>query len=206
MEKVKLDFGNIQEEAVEVTGKNGDKVMVRKRIPYVEKEAQAYELAAGSFVIDAEGGVCYTSFKKNLLDKYLIAKYYTNIDVSDIEDDDGYMKLFDYLYYNELYDKIGQVIAADYFGCVSDMAWHLSGAAEQVYEKKNSLAYKLDQTFGFLFTGEDLTDQIAAAEGVNEKMVDMFKALQERDEKNALLKNSKAKVSSGGAVLNMAKK
>ena len=86
------------------------------------------------------------------------------------------------------------------------LAHLLMEAAKTVHEKEHSLARKVDRAFGFLFTGEDLTEQIAQAEGINEKLVDMFDAVREREQKNAMLKNSKAKVSSGGAVLNMAKK
>jgi len=157
-------------------------------------------------VIDESGQISYVSYKRPLLETYLLVKYYTNIDIDDIEDDDGYMKLFDYLVANDLYEKLIMQTSQDYRGHVDEIEWRLRDAAESVYEKKNSLGYKLDKAFGFLFTGEDLIDQIAAAENINEKMIDMFKAVRERDTKNALLNNSKAKVNSGGAVLNMAKK
>lgn len=204
MEKVKLVLNELEAETVEVLGKNGDKVLVRNRIPYAEKEAQAYEFAAGSLVID--DGITYMGFKKNLLERYLMVKYYTNIDVDDLKEEDDYRKLFDYLIYNELDAEILKVINEDYNGFVFPMAWDLVSAAQEVHEKKNSLGYKLNELFGFLFTGEDISEQIASAGELNEKMIDMFKALQERDANNARLKNGKAKVHSGGAVLNMAKK
>lgn len=206
MEKAKINYDILkQEETVELVGKNGDKIHVRRNISYEEKEALAYELVAGVFVIDDEAKVCYTSYKKPLYETYLRVKYYTDIDVGNV-DEEGYAKLFDYMVMNELYEKVMNVIMYDYSRCVEEIVWLLKTASETVYEKQNSLGGKLEKVFGFLFTGEDLTEQIAAAEDINGKMVDMFKAVKERDEKNALLKGGKAKVSAGGAVLNMAKK
>jgi hypothetical protein len=93
------------------------------------------------------------------------------------------------------------------FGCFVDyMAHHLMWSAKERFQKANSLSAKLEKAFGFLFSGEDLTQQISSAEDIQNKMIDMFAEVRERDEKNALLKNSKAKVKSGGSVLNMAKK
>ena len=163
-------------------------------------------MAAASFVINEEDKVCYESYKRLLIETFLLTKYYTNVDVSEYESEEGYKKLYDYLTFNELYDPIMEACRVDHWRHVDEIAWRLKDAATTSYEKKNSLGYKLEQTFGFLFTGEDLTDQIAAAEDVNGKMIDMFKAVRERDAKNALMKNSKAKINSGGAVLNIAKK
>lgn len=207
MDKAMINLATVDMNVVtEVTGKNGDVILVKKMLPYAEKEMQAYEVAAASFVINEEDKVCYESYKRPLIETFLLTKYYTNVDVSEYESEEGYEKLYDYLTFNELYDPIMEACRVDYWRHVDEIAWRLKDAATTSYEKKNSFGYKLEQTFGFLFTGEDLTDQIAAAEDVNGKMIDMFKAVQERDAKNALLKNSKAKVNSGGAVLNMAKK
>lgn len=206
-EKVQVNYDVVNmESAVELTGKNGDKIMVYRHIPYTEKEMLAFELAAGTFVCDDENKLSYTSYKRKLIEAYLIAKYYTNIDVEDAADEDDYIKVFDYLVHNELYEGIMNAIAYDYNIFSEAIMYDLLGATMQVFEKQNSFTAKLEKVFGFMFTGEDLTEQIAAAEDINGKLVDMFKAVQERDAKNALLKNGKAKVNSGGAVLNMAKK
>lgn len=206
MEKVKINFEVLNENrSVELTGKNGDKIIVRSRIPYAEKEQMAYEMAASTQVIDEEKGTCYRTYQQHLLDAFLIVKYYTNIDVSEMGEAD-FEKLFDYLVFNELYDALFDAVEGDYLRFTYDIAYRLVSAAMESYEKEHSLAHKVNQTFGFLFTGEDLTDQLAAAEDINGKLVDMFKAVKERDEKNVLLKGGKAKVNSGGAVLNMAKK
>jgi hypothetical protein len=141
-----------------------------------------------------------------LVEAWLIVKYYTNLELPENPEDEDYEKLFDYLLYNELARPLMEAVSGDYFGYVEGITHLLIEAAKTVHEKEHSLAHKVDRAFGFLFTGEDLTNQIAQAEGINEKLVDMFDAVREREQKNAMLKNSKAKVNSGGAVLNMAKK
>lgn len=149
--------------------------------------------------------MCYRTYQQHLLDSYLIAKYYTNIDTDGMTEEE-YAKLFDYLVYNDLYAALMEAVEGDYMQFVYNIAYRLITAAMERFGKTNSLEYKVGKTFGFLFTGEDLTDQIANAENVTGKLIDMFEAVRERDEKNALLKSSKAKVKSGSAVLNMAKK
>lgn len=203
MDKANINYGILDElETVEVCGKNGDKILVKKRISYKEKEEMAQELASSDFLFDDESDVCHLNYKYPLLRVYLIAKYYTNIDVNDIENEDDYRRLFDYITWNELYDQVYDVICSDFEGFVREVSWRLSDSAKAIHETVTSLGYKIMQTFDFLFTGEDIVQQIASAEGINEKMIDAFKALKEREN----LSGGKGKVVSSGAVLNMSKK
>ena len=203
MEKIKIAFENIPEiHMVEIIGNNGDRIQVAENIPYFKKEYMALELSAFLTVADEEQQIMYDNYKYHLLESVLIAKYYTNIDVSELGNEEDWQMLFDYLTINGVYDKIREVINRDYT-IVQDIAEKMLKPTRELFNRKNSLAYKVSIAFSSILDGnEDLAEAVARSEAVNNTMVDMIDAYNEqrREKKNKNIKLD------NGAVISLAKK
>lgn len=203
MEKIKIAFENIPEiHMVEIIGNNGDRIQVAENIPYFKKEYMALELSAFLTVADEEQQIMYDNYKYLLLESVLIAKYYTNIDVSELGNEEDWQMLFDYLTINGVYDKIREVINRDYT-IVQDIAEKMLKPTRELFNRKNSLAYKVSIAFSSILDGnEDLAEAVARSEAVNNTMVDMIDAYNEqrREKKNKNIKLD------NGAVISLAKK
>lgn len=203
MEKIKIAFENIPEiHMVEIIGNNGDRIQVTENIPYFKKEYMALELSAFLTVADEEQQIMYDNYKYLLLESVLIAKYYTNIDVSELGNEEDWQMLFDYLTINGVYDKIREVINRDYT-IVQDIAEKMLKPTRELFNRKNSLAYKVSIAFSSILDGnEDLAEAVARSEAVNNTMVDMIDAYNEqrREKKNKNIKLD------NGAVISLAKK
>lgn len=203
MEKIKIAFENIPEiHIVEIIGINGDRIQVAENIPYFKKEYMALELGAFLTVADEEQQIMYDNYKYLLLESVLIAKYYTNIDVSELGNEEDWQMLFDYLTINGVYDKIREVINRDYT-IVQDIAEKMLKPTRELFNRKNSLAYKVSIAFSSILDGnEDLAEAVARSEAVNNTMVDMIDAYNEqrREKKNKNIKLD------NGAVISLAKK
>ena len=203
MEKIKIAFENIPEiHMVEIIGNNGDRIQVAENIPYFKKEYMALELSAFLTVADEEQQIMYDNYKYLLLESVLIAKYYTNIDVSELGNEEDWQMLFDYLTINGVYDKIREVINRDYT-IVQDIAEKMLKPTRELFNRKNSLAYKVSIAFSSILDGnEDLAEAVARSEAVNNTMVDMIAAYNEqrREKKNKNIKLD------NGAVISLAKK
>lgn len=203
MEKIKIAFENIPEiHIVEIIGNNGDRIQVAENIPYFKKEYMALELGAFLTVADEEQQIMYDNYKYLLLESVLIAKYYTNIDVSELGNEEDWQMLFDYLTINGVYDKIREVINRDYT-IVQDIAEKMLKPTRELFNRKNSLAYKVSIAFSSILDGnEDLAEAVARSEAVNNTMVDMIDAYNEqrREKKNKNIKLD------NGAVISLAKK
>jgi len=203
MEKIKIAFENIPEiHMVEIIGNNGDRIQVAENIPYFKKEYMALELGAFLTVADEEQQIMYDNYKYLLLESVLIAKYYTNIDVSELGNEEDWQMLFDYLTINGVYDKIREVINRDYT-IVQDIAEKMLKPTRELFNRKNSLAYKVSIAFSSILDGnEDLAEAVARSEAVNNTMVDMIDAYNEqrREKKNKNIKLD------NGAVISLAKK
>lgn len=203
MEKIKIAFENIPEiHMVEIIGNNGDRIQVAENIPYFKKEYMALELSAFLTVADEEQQIMYDNYKSLLLESVLIAKYYTNIDVSELGNEEDWQMLFDYLTINGVYDKIREVINRDYT-IVQDIAEKMLKPTRELFNRKNSLAHKVSIAFSSILDGnEDLAEAVARSEAVNNTMVDMIDAYNEqrREKKNKNIKLD------NGAVISLAKK
>jgi len=203
MEKIKIAFENIPEiHMVEIIGNNGDRIQVAENIPYFKKEYMALELSAFLTVADEEQQIMYDNYKYLLLESVLIAKYYTNIDVSELGNEEDWQMLFDYLTINGVYDKIREVINRDYT-IVQDIAEKMLKPTRELFNRKNSLAHKVSIAFSSILDGnEDLAEAVARSEAVNNTMVDMIDAYNEQKKEK---KNKNIKLDNG-AVISLAKK
>lgn len=71
------------------------------------------------------------------------------------------------------------------------------------YEKEHSVGTLLKKTFGFLLTGEDISESLAKSSEIVNKMVEMVGVFQEHEED---AKKNSPNVKVGGVALNFAKK
>lgn len=201
MEKRKIDLSKYADmcEYVEIEGEDGVKIKARTHIPYEEKEKMATELAERLIVIHDDSCV-YKSSNLGKLKKYLVAKYYTDIDTEDLTPDD----VANFFINNEMWKMIGQQCGWDY-AIVEDIFDSMYKAVKKTYADDKSLTKAIRTSFGFLFNGEDITESLAKAEAMKDMVyeaVDVWRQVeQEKEEK---IDNGTLKV--GGNIINFSKK
>ena len=131
---------------------------------------------------------------------YAIAKYYTDIDTEDVDPEN----IADFFINNGMMRDIMDIVRGD-FEEVDDILWRLQESVTKTYEDDKSLTKAIRTSFGFLFTGEDIAENLAQAEGVSDKLFEAFGALRklesEREEKI-----DEGKVMVGGNLISFAKK
>ena len=204
MEKIKITAESIPEiKVVTLTCKDGTYVQVKEHIPYDSKEALALELAMYTSVTDDAAEIMYDSYKKPLIECALVAKYYTNIDVSQMNEEKDWKILFDWLTMNGIYAKLFNAIEDDY-KLVRELYMFMRCATYRSYEGSHALSMRIKKSFASILTDEDIAETIAKSEAVNNQMVDLLGAVTEKKE-NASTKNDKLSLD-GGAVINLAKK
>ena len=163
----------------------------------------ALELAMYTSVTDDAAEIMYDSYKKPLLECALVAKYYTNIDVSEMAEEKDWKLLIDWLTMNGIYHELFSAVEQDY-KLVRELYILMRYATYHSYEESHTLSAKIKKSFASLLTDEDITESIAKSEAVNSQMIDMIGAAMEHKE-NQPAKNDKIALD-GGAVINLAKK
>lgn len=183
MEKIKINVNETEFDGWEKIGLYGnDAIMARMRIPMEEKERFALELAESTIVLDPESGVAYQSYLYEVIFMFLIVKYFTNINVEELDTEDGHKKLYDYLSNNGLTDKLTSYICKpenDDLMLINDMYDKIREAISSVYREKNGLAYKIKTSFASVLSSEDLSESLAKSQDVNAKMIDVLGAVME---------------------------
>lgn len=204
MEKIKIDAQNIQNTGVSVLEcKDGTKIEVKEHITYDEKEAMAIELAMYTSVTDEDAAIMYDSYKKPLLECALIAKYYTNIDVSEMESEKDWKVLIDWLTMNGVYGTLLDAVENDY-QLVKELYVLMRNATYRSYEESHALSTKIKKSFASLLTDDDIAETIAKSEDVNRQMISLLDdAMSFREAQPP--KNDKLALD-GGAVISLAKK
>ena len=173
---------------------SGELIHVVDRISYSEKEAMATEMAE-RLIITHDDSCVYESSEYDKVMKVMIAKYYTDIDTSDADEYD----IVDFID-TETWNNIVEVLGVD-LSVVLGIYDRLVDAVMVTYADDRGLTKAIRKSFGFLFTGEDITDTLAKAETVKGTMLDALSALQKRQE---TVDNGKLNV--GGNVISFAKK
>lgn len=201
MQKTKIDmskYADMHEEKV-LTGKDGHTITVRNHISYADKEAMAQEMAENVLTIHDDSCV-YESYRYEVVKKYFIAKYYTDIDTDGVTEEE----VADFLVNNELLGAIVAIIGVD-FGVVLEIYELIKDAYIETYGDDKSLTKAIRTSFGFLFNGEDLTESMAKAEKTNSVLMNALEALQDKEnEKSHKVDNGKLTI--GGNIINFAKK
>lgn len=201
MQKTKIDMSKYADmhEEHEFTGKDGVKIKVRDHIPYVEKEQMAQEMAESVLVVHDESCV-YVAHTYEEVEKFMIAKYYTDIDTEDAEPKD----VCDFLINNGLLGEIVACVWTD-FGIVLEIYEALKTAYIDTYEDDKSLKRAIRTSFGFLFNGEDLSESMAKAESTNSVLMNAIEALRNSEKQKEESVNN-GKLTIGGNVISFAKK
>lgn len=200
MEKMQYNF--LEQKPAEVVMEfelNGKKLVVYNRIPYADKRAFAEEQVSKTQVQDEQLGICYSSPAYHMIRKYLFIKYYTNIDVSTVADDEtGYETVYDFADSYGLFDQeIMKACEAD-----QDMVDSIAAGTDWALVKTFEAAHSLGNMVKPLLNTSVDTNNSETKELI-EKLIDMKGALLEKEESET--KTAKP-VTVGGAVINFAKR
>lgn len=154
--------------------------------------------------MDEDSGVAYQSYQFEMIRAFLFAQYYTNLDVSEMDDEEGHKKVYDYLLSNNIMTEAVDAFEElrDDILIVDSMYYHIMAAAKEVFDKKNSLSHKVMSSFASILTDESLTESLAKSQVVNEQMIDLIGAFVR--EKDAQGKVPPVRV--GNNVVKLAKK
>lgn len=183
----------------EVVGNDDVKIVVRDHIPYAQKEEMALEIAGRSLIIHDDSCV-YLSSQYGKIEKYYIAKYYTDINTDGAEMDE----VSDFLINGGFIDNINEIIWSD-LQIVHEIFDLIEESFTTSYADDKGLTKAVRKSFGFLFNGEDITDSLAKAEMTRDTL---YKAL---DALNAKEKESSEQMDNGrltieGNIINFAKR
>lgn len=201
MEKRKYDLGKYADacKVEEFKGADGTVVKVRNHIPYTEKEEMATDFAEHIIMIHEDSCV-YVSDQYDKYIKFLIAKYYTDIDTDGADEN----SVADFLINNDLYNKIEEYIWDDYSE-VNAIIGSLIKSVTKTYEDDKCLTKAIRTSFGFLFTGEDITESLAKAELTSDTMFRALSEMRKIDEKKER-EIDNGRLSLNGNIINFAKK
>lgn len=202
MDKLKIESTMIPETGtVELRDDHGNAFLVKRHIPYAQKEMMALEISAFLMITDDEKKMVYENFKSFLLETMLICKHYTTIDVTELGSEEKMCELFDYLTFTGLYGMMMETVAEDY-RMVRAISDKMLTPACTAYERENSLTYKISNLFGDALNSETLAETIAKSDAVNNTMVDLIGAYRDQKDRNA----KKEMALGNGAVISLAKK
>ena len=177
-------------------------VEVKSNIPYEQKELMAAQLAAYTTTMDNEHELIYKSFKYQLIRFILVAKYYTNIDLTDAKTQEDWRVVFDWAVATECYTSILDYVGPD-LSIVSMLYTDMQDASFRIYNKSNDVVFLLKKMFGSLITDENFAENIAKSQVVNRQMIDLIGAYMKQREQQPTAGKIKT---TGGAVINFAKK
>lgn len=196
MEKKKYTMQPADMEEVKECSIGDEIIHVRLRIPLEQKVEMATELGNMLAVPYEDIGFMSQSALYEVCLLYLIMKYYTDVDLEDVEA----RVLFDWVVSCDANAKIRSMIYNDLV-YVTDMTHRMMENLKAEYEKRNGLAHAIKTTFSFLFNGEDITETLAKSQAVSDQMIEVVGKLNEANRKPDV---GKVKVS--GNVINIGKK
>lgn len=183
-------------------------------IPYKEKEKMAEKLMQATVICDSDG-VAYISYRYDLVKMFLIVQYYTNIDTSDWDTEEGQMALYDYMtsYGDCLQNRYEWMCEKEEFKhdieIVEGIFSRMYSALAFKHEHSSTLSYKIGKAFESVLNDQDVVKTLAESREVCEKMIDMIgvfnanNANKEKTEKEGTPLNQKNAVP---GLLNFAKK
>ena len=153
---------------------------------------------------DDELGVCFRIMNETEVKTYLLVKYYTDIDVSDIQDMDGFRKLHDYCRVSGLLETIHVFISIEEQWDIDNMEKIYWEAIRKLYETEHSLGNTVKR---LLKTDPNVNNE--ETRELIEKLIDMKGALKEKETQSNVLqfgKKKPANVNTGGVKMNLAKR
>jgi hypothetical protein len=187
--------GYTQEVQTKVIEYKDMKITVKDRIPYADKQVAAQELVEKTTVMDERLGITYTLPTYDLVENYIFLKYYTDLDVSDIQTEDDYRALFEFAYDAGLTESDMREFVCQDIKYLKAIEGRYRVALAAVFEEERSLGHQVKQ---LLDTSPDTNNE--ETRELIEKLIDMKGALLEKENKPANGMNV------GGTVINFAKK
>lgn len=130
-------------------------------------------------MFDEETGIAYEGYNAALIRAFLILAHYTDLELSEYDNPQGRYEVYDAIATHGLWDEILQIVEKDMCD-VDEICWRLESSARETFARRHSLDYRLGKLFEGLLGTENLTETIAHAEGLNNKLVEMLAAYQEK--------------------------
>lgn len=197
MEKIKFDISGAAEKHNEEKLQIGEQeLIVRDHIPLDDKIKMATELVQVGATINEEQKLMSKGVLWDEVKLYLIMKFYTNLDVEDLEFND----VVDWVINNNLPPLLEDIIYADII-YVEGLAYQMLENSKAAYDKENSLSTAIMTTFGFLLNGEDITETLAKSREISEQMLTAAEQMNKSQQKA-----DAGKVKVGGNIINIGKK
>ena len=126
---------------------------------------------------DEEAGIAYEGYNAELSRAFLILRYYTDLDLTPYDTPQGRYEICDIIASHGLWPRIMEVVGEDISG-VNAIVRRLEEAARRNFERKYSLDYRLVRLLEGLLGTESLVENIAKAESLNSRLIDMLGALR----------------------------
>ena len=180
-------------------GKDGTKIMVRNHIPYEDKIQLCRDVIENCVMVH-DDSCCYEGININAERIKAVVKYYTNVNTEDADAN----AVCDFMINNDLIGQVRNYIHDDFYE-LEDVYVTMLNMVVDTYEDDVSLKKAIRRSFGFLFTGEDITESMAQAEATSSILFDALGALR-KAEKEKEEKIDAGKLSVGGNIINFAKK
>lgn len=175
MKKVKVAIPeSVYDQWSEICEIGGQKIMMRNYIPYSEMVEFATEYAQHTCVIDNDAQIAYGAIEHQKIEDYLVLKYFSNVDVDDMDDPFEYAANLKML----IEKDVGNFFYEN-DGNVSDTKWLANTFAEEtrtIYNQYHSLGAKIIKSFGGLLNSGDLIKEIAESREISERMIDFVQS------------------------------
>lgn len=191
-------YANACEEK-ELTGRDGVKVIVRSHIPYEQKIEFVRSVAEENIMVH-EDSCCYKNYAWHPCWIYHIAKYYTDINVDEAE----YSEIADFLINDDLLTQVEEAIFYDLIE-LEELYDGLIDSFKQTFDDDRSLRKAIRSSFGFLFTGEDITESLAKAEAAKDVIYKAVGALREKEKEESENIHS-GTINLGGNIIDITKR
>lgn len=121
-------------------------------------------------MFDEDLGLVYEAYTAELVLVMCMMKYYTDLDMTEYEGEEGWYTLYDILESNGVLDHLYGYLAPD-LEKVKAVYATLRESAAKTFQHKHSLDFLAKKSFGSLLSTEDITQTIAQASDVNNTMV-----------------------------------
>lgn len=120
-------------------------------------------------------GAVYETYTAELVLVICMLRYYTDLDMSEYEGEEGWYTLYDIL---ESHGVLGRLLAdlAHDLEKVQVIYDKIQLSAAKTFERKHSLDHLAKKSFSSLLSTEDITETIAKAADVNNTMVGLMDA------------------------------
>lgn len=183
----------------ELVGNDGVAIKVRDHISYADKIQMAKDVIENCVMIH-DDSICYESHLIYAEKIKAIMKYYTNVPVDDADA----AEVADFVINDGLIEKIREVIRVDYFEA-DDIYITMLTEVIDTYTDDVSLKKAIKTSFGFLFSGEDITESMAKAELTKNTLFNALDAINKKEqESREQIDDGRLKI--GSNIINFARK